>query len=441
MTQAVLAIDLGGTSIRLALIGATGEHIAQTAVPHTIGPEADARVWWHTIREQSASLPTKPAAIALSGFTRGQVLVDAAGEPVRPAQCFPDARASAAGLDAAAEGTWSTMSPFHPVARLAWVRAHDPAALRQARYLLQPKDFLALKLTGNPATDPIANAWAVDRATGERTDRPLRAAGLDPDLLPPFLAPTDRAGFAKGLGWPDVPVFTGSMDTWVASVGAGVGQPGDGYIISGTTDAGGVLTREPALVPGLVTLPWGETFHTGGPSGAGGDCVVWASAILGTTPDGLDRLAAESNEPPLFIPALSGSRAPGWNAAATGAFLGLRRGHTRADLARAVLEGVAFADVDLFGGLPTHRIVLAGGGARSDVWAQIRADAFGQTLLRMTGEPGLLGAAAIAWTGLGRFASLADARAAQDQKAYDRFTPRPDPGLTARHAAWREARP
>jgi xylulokinase len=442
MRSTVLAIDLGGTSLRAALLTGTGETVALHSAAHSIGVEADARVWWDTLRGFIAALPQRPAAIALSGFTRSQVLVDAAGQPVRPAQCFPDGRASDDGLAGAAEGTWSAMSPFHPVARLCWVRQHDPAALARARHVLQPKDYLALCLTGVAASDPIANAWAVDRVTGQRTDRPLRAAGLDPDLLPPFLAPTERVGFAVRIGWPDVPVFTGSMDTWVASVGAGVGMAGDAYIISGTTDAGGVLTAQPEPRPGLVTVPWNGVFHTGGPSGAGADCLAWAATLLGVA-DVTDviQLAAGSREPPLFLPSLSGTRAPGWNPAARGALLGLRRAHGPADITRAVLEGVAFADAALFGGLPMQRVVLAGGGARSDLWSQIRADVFAQPVLRTPGETGLLGAAAVAWTGLGHFASLADAQKVLCQQGCDRFEPRDDPALRERHAAWREAQP
>ena len=88
-----------------------------------------------------------------------------------------------------------------------------------------------------------------------------------------------------------------------------------------------------------------------------------------------------------------------------------------------------------------QRVVLAGGGARSDLWSQIRADVFGQPVLRTPGETGLLGAAAVAWTGLGHFASLADAQKALCQQGCDRFEPRDDPALRERHAAWREAQP
>jgi xylulokinase len=372
------------------------------------------------------------------------VLVDVEGIPVRPAQCFPDGRATgqAANMTGAAAGTWGTMNAFHPLARLCWVRENDPLAWARTRFVLQPKDFLGFRLTGVPFSDAVSNAWLLDRATGARTDAPLRRANIDAALLPPFSAPDARIGLAKAPArLAGIPVFAGAMDTWIASVGAGVGRAGDAYLISGTTDAGGVLTSVPKERPGLVTLPWGSgTFHTGGPSGAGADCLAWAADMLGFA-DAAEVAAAAADVPgsddvPICLPALAGTRAPDWQPAARGALLGLQRHHGRAHVARAIAEGVAFADRDLLGGLPHDRLVLAGGGARSDAWCQLRADVLGHAIARAPDEPGLIGAAAVAWTGLGQFASLADAQAAMCR--YDRVFPaRTELALQQRYATYR----
>ena len=443
--QTVLAIDLGGTSLRAGLVTAQGEIIATASRPHRIGAECDAETWWTMCHAVIAELPDASiVGIGLSGFTRSQVLVDAAGKPVRPAQCFPDTRAGAqaALLSDAAAGTWGTMNAFHPLARLCWVRENDPAAWTRTQYVLQPKDFLGLRLTGQAFSDAVSNAWLLDRATGARSHAPLRRAGIDPTLVPDFLAPEQMVGTAiDPPSIAGIPVFAGSMDTWIASVGAGVGRPGDAYLISGTTDAGGVLTVAPVELPGLVTLPWGEGhYHTGGPSGAGADCLAWAAGMLGLGDAGDVAAAAAgvaaSEDVPICLPALAGTRAPTWQPEARGALLGLQRQHGRAHVARAVAEGVAFADRDLLGGLPFERLALAGGGARSDSWCQIRADVIGREIRRAGEEPGLIGAAAIAWTGIGHFASLPDAQAAMCR--YDRvFKPRAEPALERRYALYR----
>ena len=441
---AVLAVDLGGTSLRAAHVARTGEVLRLATRSHAIGVEADARDWWRTLSDVIAELGTEGiSAIALGGFTRSQVLVDESGSPVRPAQCFPDGRGlPVPGADA---GTWMAMTPFHPVARLAWVAAHDPAALSRAKHLLQPKDYLILRLTGRAVGDRVANAWAIARDGLGITAEPLRRAGLDPALLPDLLDPGAFVGPARGLGLDGVPVFAGAMDTWMATIGAGIGRPGDAYLISGTTDAGGVLTAAPAERPGLSCLPWGDdVFHTGGPSGAGADALAWAAELLGLAdPAQVPERAAGArvDAPPLiFLPALSGTRAPSWNAAARAALIGLDRAHGPAEIARAVLEGVAFADRELLGGIDCARVVIAGGGARSDLWCQIRADILGRPVLRAGAETGLLGAAALAWTGLGAYSDIAAAQAAMCR--HDRsFMPTPSPRLDRLGEAWRRAWP
>ncbi len=395
--------------------------------PHRIGEEADARDWWRALLDALAEIGTDGVrGIAIGGFTRSQILVDVAGVPVRPAQCFPDGRADP--VPGAEAGTWMAMTAFHPAARLAWVARHDPTALARTRYVLQPADFLSFQLTARAASDRIANCWVIDRR-GAVTLEPLRRAGIDPGLMPELLAPGAALGPARDVaGLAGVPVFLGSMDTWVASIGAGVGRAKDAYLIAGSTDAGGVLTAAAEERPGLVTLPWGDgVFHTGGPSSAGGACLDWAARLLGLADAAavIARAETAGAAPPLlFIPALIGSRAPYWRAQARGALLGLDAAHGPAEIARAVLEGIACADRDLFGGLDFERLVIAGGGARADFACQVRADMLGRPVYRVAGEPGLAGAAVLAWVGLGVYASVIEAQAAMCRP--DRvFAPRP----------------
>lgn len=437
--DSVLAIDLGGGSLRAALVGRDGRIVASAMRHHQVGEEADAEDWWAMLVEAVAELPrAEVRAIIATGFTRSQVLVDGEGRAVRPAQCFADTRAvaEAGELAGVTRGTWLEMTPLHPAARLRWAKAHDPAAFARARHVLQPKDFLVLRLTGKAASDRISNAWALERRGNVRALALFRRAGLDASLVPELFDPWDVVGPCTGLaGFEGVPVMCGAMDTWCASLGAGASQPGDAYLISGTTDAGGVLADVPGEAEGLVTLPWGiGLFHTGGPSGAGGDCLQWLTGLLGqphvASVAALAERARADLPPLLFLPALSGERAPSWAAANRGVFAGLDRSHGAAELARAVMEGVAFADRDLLGGLGFDRLLLGGGGARSDLWCQIRADVLGCQVLRTSDQPGLVGAALVAWAGLGVYPTLSAALAMLSERA-DVF--RPDRTVIARY--------
>ena len=399
------AVDLGGSSIRVALVTPEGDIAQLASRPHHMREEADATEWWRALLACLAELDlSRVLGIAITGVTRTQVLADAAGHPTRPAQCVLDGRATieASELAGSVDGAWTAMNAYHPLARLRWVERHEPAAVARARWMLQPKDWLALRLTGVAACDPVANAWAIQRDGTEQASHPL---------MPPMLEPAALIG-ATAQG---IPVFMTSMDTWCATIGTGAARPGAAYLVSGTTDAAGVFATRPEDRANRVTLPWGEgLFHTGGPSNAGGDTLVWAAGILQLDgPEQFADLAAGAAEPPLFLPYLTGERVPLWRADARGAFIGLARAHGRAELARAVLEGVALAGRDILDGLDYDRLVISGGGARSSVWCQIRADALGRPVDRTAHpEPGLVGAAACVWTGLGRYGSLRAAQAA-----------------------------
>jgi xylulokinase len=253
--DAILAVDLGGTSLRAGLVNACGDLVAVAAHSHRIREEADPEDWWSVLPALIAALPCDThhvAAISLCGFTRSQVLVDAQAKAVRPAQCFPDGRAGAeaAALAGVQTGTWVDMNAWHPLARLRWAQTHDAAAFARARFVLQPKDFLGLRLTGRAASDRIANAWALDRMTGRCASAPWHRAGLDPALMPDLLDPQDRLGEVQAISslrrLMSTPVFTGSMDSWCATIGAGAVRPGGAYIVSGTTDVCGVFATAPS---------------------------------------------------------------------------------------------------------------------------------------------------------------------------------------------------
>ncbi|MBC9205581.1 FGGY-family carbohydrate kinase [Roseomonas aerophila] len=467
----ILAFDFGGTNTRAALLDQTGQVITEHAAPQDIpgGPavtEVDPAHWWRLFCQSVEALAEDHAfeavrGIALTGMTRTQVFLDVAGAVIRPAMTFRDSRAveEAAKLASLAPEGWAErgqLNAFHPAARLAWLATHEPQHMARLHTVLDPKDYLNFRLTGRAATDAISAARLLAVMEGPEAVR--IAMGLPATAtIAPALAPTavlgpvlaDLPGALSRLA--GCPVFVMTHDTWAAVAGLGALQPGLAYNISGTTEVTGVIGTEPVeapglpLVAGLPLVDWGPGLQQiGGPSQSGADSVAW---FLGLLAAGDTRQAGEKLEqllqsprdeaPALFLPFLHGERVPYWNPHLRAAWLGLNRRHGPADLAWAVLEGVAFLNRTVLAraetalGAPVREIRCGGGGAASAAWCQIKADVTGRpVVVGRAAQPGLLGCAAVAWTGLGAFPDLGQAQQALFHPAR-RHEPNP-----ARHAAY-----
>ncbi len=474
----VLACDLGGTSFRAALVDDSGAIRAQHAIAGPVSrddsagrSEIDPDAWWDLLVKACAGLAAEaPAlvdaieAVAICGVTRTQIFLDSDGRSLRPAMTWKDTRADA--LAARLRGRLDPAHPesaavnaFHPLARLAWLREQEPEVSGKLACLLEPKDYLNFRLTGRRASDPVSMARLLAAAVSHEERDLLTAVGIPASILPKMLEPWGQVGLVQsGLPAPlgrlaGKPVFCASNDTWAAVVGLGAMREGFAYNISGTTEVLGVVGREPALAEGLLTVDWRGLFQLGGPSQTGADTVSWLLALLGR--DGvavgqeIDALLAGQRQPQplLFLPYLQGERVPYWDPSLRGALVGLNRRHGPTDLAFAVLEGVACLNrivlerAEAALGREATEIRFGGGAAANPVWGQIKADLCGRpVVVAASREPGLLGAAIIAFTGLGRFASLADAQQALVRVAR-RFEPDQarKPAYDALYALFRRA--
>jgi xylulokinase len=219
--------------------------------------------------------------------------------------------------------------------------------------------------------------------------------------------------------------------------------------LSGTSEVLGLLSADRTGEPGIITFPeWqGITLHAA-PTQAGGASLGWLSQLLGQPAPALAATAAPIHaRTPLFLPHLQGERAPLWDAHARGAFAGLTSATTAADLTAAVLEGVAFSARLALEAAERSAARIAdtlrhgGGGAASDRWCQIRANALGKPLLRMQGnDPGAVGAAVLAGVGSGAMADLSTS--ARNLVQPDRlFTPDPEARalVDARFDLWQQS--
>jgi xylulokinase len=466
---AMLGIDLGTSQVK-ALVCSRGGEVLGTGIagysvraPRPGWAETDPADWWRAtaaaVTAAVGEAGTEVTGLAVAGQMHGVVLAGASGDPLRPAIVWLDRRSSAEvgeyrrmppGL-LAALGNPPAPGMAGPTA--AWLARHEPDRYRQARWLLQPKDWLRLRLTGEAASDPTdasgtllydmtRQRWAADVAD---------ALGLRTDLLPPVRRPAEiagslQAGAASELGLPaGLPVAVGAGDTAASLLAAALPGPGWGMLTLGT---GGQW-----VVPVTGAASSGGKAHPGGkadPSGKtnlffsadGGEyrlaavqnvgiTLGWVNSVLRTSWADLYDTAASPWRPgtPVFLPYLASER--GDEAAAGGAWEELSLGHERDDLLRAALEGVAFLLRAKLGylrdaGCYPEKAVIAGGGSRHPSWRRLLADVL-QLPLYAASTPWLSvrGATLIAGVATGIYPTFADAASR---------IPPPEPAAGAGHS-------
>lgn len=462
----ILTFDLGGSGLRAALLARDGSVVGlQTvAIEASLASaihEVDPLKWWRALIEAVEAVGRaspeefgKIDAIAITGFTRSQVLIDKDGHAVRPALLFADTRAQDSverllSLLPATHPERVQINAYHPLARLFWLSHHEQTAFERTWLVLEPKDYLNYRLTGAAITDVVSSARLLaSLARGKNGRSAMEAAQLPHSLMPNHKDPASVAGTVRPdlpgrLAWlKGKPVITMGNDTWASVLGLGALRPGYAYNLTGTTEVLGLVSRHGAVeAHGLLTVNWGAGMtQLGGPSLAGGDTVKWfvnlfrASESVGKTAqatmEAILRPARQDN-PLLFLPYLQGERTPHWNPSLRGAFLGLERQHGPGDMFHAVLEGVAFLNRSVLEraeqaiGEPAPELRFGGGGAGNAMWRQIKADVLNRPIVvPNVQQAGLLGASIAARTAIGQFDDLV---AAQDalQPATTRTLPDP----------------
>ncbi|MCC7362666.1 MAG: hypothetical protein IT317_24510 [Anaerolineales bacterium] len=488
--RCVVGIDLGTSSCKVGLFDAAGRPVgfgqAGYAITRGAGGQAEQNLddYWPSVcaavRQALAAAGGQPeiAAVGLSGQVGTHLLIDREGRALRPALSWQDtrSRAEAQWLDerlgrarlAAALGIDLPPSPAWPLPRLLWLQRHEPHTLERAWRILQVKDYVVWRLTGDLATD--ASSWrGLLRLPGPGlAEDVLRELGLPLDLLPPRRPPSAVIGqltpaAAEACGLPvGAPVVTGWNDLNCGLLGTGIVQPGAGFEIGGTTEHLGVaLARDAALgaASSLMLAPYltdeadGAARVCYGVTSAGGGALEWwgnqlvpdllASYGMALPPDVPERLLASAAAVPpgagglLFLPYLHGERAPVWDAAARGVFFGLNAGHRHGHFVRAVLEGVAFSlrhvlqTVEAAVGRPVERLSVSGGPAALPLWNSIKASVLNRPLvIPQVTHAACLGAAMLAALGAGWHANAAAAAGAMVRAAR---VVEPDPRPAARY--------
>jgi sugar (pentulose or hexulose) kinase len=458
----LLGIDAGTTVIKSTLFALDGRevvgatHASSLLAPHPGWAEADMDAVWRAVAItvqgalRSAGVgPDDILAVGVTGQGDGTWLVDKYHRPVRPAILWSDGRTGAFVQEAHRGGlsaevfqiTGTALNSCNQGLHLRWLQENEPQSVSRTAAVLRAKDWIFLNLTGVVSTDETDASHTFFSAHSRSYDeRIFSLLGIESwrDKIPPAPPPSRHVAellraSAVELGLrPGTPVAAGPFDVAASALGAGALEAGDACSVLGTAGVLQIVTRgavlEPPnlgynmcyapadrmmrLLPTMASTPNLQWFAR---EFCAGERVA-AQAAGHNLWDELERLAQTvpvGSYGVIYHPYIdpAGERAPFVCPDARAQFTGLSSRHERRVLLRAVYEGVALSVVDCYRtmGVPVVELRLAGGGARSPLWAQILADALGAPVTVAEGqEYGARGAVINAGVAVGAFTSYAD---------------------------------
>lgn len=466
----LIGVDIGTSGTKTVLFDGAGTPVASSTVeypmyqPKNGWAEQRPEDWWdataRTLQEvlqKSGVSKNDIKGIGLSGQMHGLVMLDEAGEVLRPSIIWCDGRTVAEceeltqkiGKERLIELSANPALPGFTGGKILWVRKHEPQIYENCRHILLPKDYIRYKLTGEFATE-VSDASGMnllDVPKRQWSDEILGKLEIDRALLPKMYESYEISGriskqVAEQTGLLEgTPVAGGAGDNAAAAVGTGVVQTGKAFTTIGTSGVIFAHADEVAIDPeGRV-----HTFCHAVPGKwtvmsctlAAGLSLKWfrdqfcgaemeAAAGMGKDPyelmnEQIKRLPIGANKL-IYLPYLMGERSPLLNADARGVFFGLSAIHTKYDMMRAVMEGVTYSqrnclDVLREMGVSFSEMMATGGGGTSPVWRQMLADVYGCEVSTVASKEGpALGVALLAGVGVGMFGSVEEACAQVIQK-------------------------
>ena len=451
----VAGVDSSTQSTKVLLCeAADGTVVGQASAPHPAGTECDPEAWWNALRQAGGGLLDQAAAIAVAGQQHGMVVLDDDGQVIRPALLWNDLRSAAASADLIrqhggrawwAERTGSVPNASFTVAKLRWLATHEPTNAAAVRRVLLPHDWLTWRLgASEPVTDRGDASGTGYFATPQGDWLPGVAAaalGHEP-MLPRVAAPGEAVGLTAGGAL----LAPGTGDNMAAALGLGL-EPGEIAVSVGTSGTVFAVSAVPAAdesgaIAGFADatgrfLPLVCTVNAGLVLSA-------AAAMTGTDLAGLSEraLAAEAGAGGItLLPYFDGERTPE-RPRSTGVMTGLTTSNaTPQNLARAAVEGVLASLADAADrlaawGVRFSRVLMIGGGARSEAVRAIAPGVFGHDVdVPAPQEYVALGAARqAAWALAGT-----PAPPVWPRPPGRRYSGAPQPGTRARYAALRDA--
>ena len=448
----LVGLDVGTTGVKALTVSPEGDVLAQVeeayalSTPQPGWAEQDPEEWWRAAASALEGLAVDDVAgIGLTGQMHGLVVLDERERVLRPAILWNDQRTGAEcaeieerlGLRRLVELTGNRALPGFTAPKLLWLRRHEPEVYKRIAYVLLPKDYVRLRLTGERAIDATdASGTLLFDVAGRRWSNDILAAlEIPPEWLPPVAESPEVAGHTSD----GVPVAAGAGDQAAGALGVGVDRPGPLSVVLGTSgvvfaaleafaaDPEGRLHSFCHAVPGA--------WHAMGVMLSAAGSLRWLRDAVAPGKS-FEILTGEAEPwPPgaeglVFLPYLAGERTPHADPNARGAFVGLSLRHDRGALVRAVLEGVAYGlrdSLELLQELGVEPQVgrVSGGGARSDLWVRIVASVLELPLERAGVEEGAAyGAALLGGVAAGVFADVHEA-VGTCVRVRDRIEPEP----------------
>jgi xylulokinase len=448
-----LGIDVGTGGSRALLVDESGAvRAGYTAVHEEMHMEqplwAEQRPenWWDAVVEAVRGVLAKAGVngaqikgIGLSGQMHGLVILDAANQVIRPSLIWCDQRSqqqvdfvnSTVGKGKVLEHTANPVLTGFTLPKLLWVRDHEPANFARVKKMLLPKDYVRFNLTGEFASEVSdASGTSVFDVVKRRWSwEMMDALGLDRGILPACYESSEVTGqitaevaALTGLK-AGTPVVGGGGDQASSAVGNGIVEEG---IVSCTLGTSGVVfahmekvAYDPAGRVHTFCHAVRDKWHVMGVTQGAGLSLQWFRNQLAPGTE-YDTLTAEAAQSPAgaqglyWLPYLMGERTPHLDATIRGGWIGLTAKHKRADLIRAVIEGVSYSQRDCLDiieslGVPVTSVRASGGGAQSAFWRRLLAGILNKRVVTLeTQEGSAYGAALLALAGTGAYSSVAE---------------------------------
>ena len=454
-----VGVDIGTQSLKAVVCDEALKVVGEASVayepsyPEPGWAEQDPSLWEEALGpavaralEDARARPADVQALGVAGQLDGCIPVDGDGRALAPAIIWMDRRAVAETADVDPELVLDragvVLDATHMAAKIRWLQRHGPGG---AALYHQPVSYLVARLTGERCMDHglASTTMLYDLARRDYDEALLASFEIPRDRLPDVADASEVAGRLTRAGGAmaglpaGLPVAVGTGDDFSNPLGAGLATPGRVACALGTAEVVGALSAEAVIDRQALVETHayaGGLFFVENPGWLSGGALSWfvkthrladvgeLDRLAGAVPPGADGLT--------FLPALSGAMAPEWIAEARGSYYGLTAGHGTGHMARAVLEGCAFAMRDVVERLrslavPLSSLLLVGGGARSALWAQIRADATGLAAeVPFKHDTSPIGAAMLGAVAVGAWPDLA--AAAERVGEIDR-TVEPDP--------------
>ncbi|MET3114334.1 gluconokinase [Pedobacter sp. CG_S7] len=439
----VVGIDIGTGSVKAVAVTQAGksfevsQHHYSFKAPepgyHEQNPEDIWAAFVLSLEHLLQRIGHSPNAICLSSAMHSLIAVNESGKALAPMITWADNRASAIAqnLRTSPEGLAiykATGTPLHamsPLCKLIWIRENNPELFQKTHRFISIKEYIWHKLFKEFQVDhSIASCtglFAIDELTWH--EKALELAGITAERLSTPVPNNYNRKFkghsAINFLTKGTPVFIGASDGCLANLGSMANKPGVAVMTIGTSGAIRVASNTPLPNEKAMTFSYildEETFICGGPINNGGLALQWWLKNMNdmTLTDNVYKQFFQSvKEVPagskglLFLPYLTGERAPIWDSESCGAFFGVKLQHERKHFSRAVIEGICYAMRNVLEALeenatPITHIHISGGFVKSKVWVQILADITGKNLvLVQTDDASAVGAAFLAMKSLG----------------------------------------